>query len=140
MATLRKRGSKWQAQVRRLGSPFLSRSFHTLKDAQAWARQMEAQADRADLPSNSKSLEKLSLGDLVCRYRATVSPRKKTAVAERIVLNAFLRHPICSRRLSELRTEHFAAYRDERLRDIKPASLKRSLVPVRHLFEVAKRE
>ena len=129
MATLRKRGSKWQAQVRRLGGSFLSRSFHTLKDAQAWARQIEAQADRGDLLSNPTTLEKLSLGDLVRRYRDTVSPLKKTAAAEQIVLNAFLRHPICSRRLSELRTEHFAAYRDERLRDIKPASLKRSLVP-----------
>src|SRR5262249_8354681 len=124
MATIRKRGSKWQAQVRRLGSPFLSRSFHTLKDAHAWARQMEAQADSGDLPSNPKPLEKLSLGELVRRYRDTVSPRKKTAAAERIVLNAFLRHPICSRRLSELRTEHFATYRDERLQVINPASLK----------------
>jgi integrase len=30
--------------------------------------------------------------------------------------------------------------RDERLQDIKPASLKRSLVPVRHLFEIASDE
>jgi hypothetical protein len=101
---------------------------------------MEAQADRGDLPSNPKALEKLSLGDLVRRYRDTVSPRKKTAAAERIVLNAFLRHPICSRKLSELRAAHFAAYRDERLQEIKPASLKRSLVPIHHLFEVAKNE
>lgn len=140
MATLRKRGTKWQVQIRRLGSQFLSRSFHTLKDAQAWSRQMEVQADRGDLPRDPKALQKLTLGDLVHRYRDKVSPRKKTAAAERTVLNAFLRHPICSKRLSELRTEHFAAYRDERLQDIKPASLKRSLVPIRHLFEIARDE
>jgi hypothetical protein len=33
-----KRGSKWEVQIRRLGSSFLSRSFLSLKDAQAWAR------------------------------------------------------------------------------------------------------
>jgi integrase len=52
----------------------------------------------------------------------------------------FCATPICSKRLSQLRTGDFAAYRDERLRHIKPASLKRSLVPVRHLFEVARHE
>jgi hypothetical protein len=61
MATLRKRGSKWQVQVRRVGSPSFSRSFHTLKDAEAWARQMEVQADKGHLIGDLKSLERLSL-------------------------------------------------------------------------------
>lgn len=140
MATLRSRGTKWQVQIRRMDSPSLSRSFHTLKDAEAWARKMEVQADRGGLQKDPKVLQRLSLGDLVRRYRDTVSPRKKTAAAEQIVLNAFLRHPICSKRLSELGTADFAAYRDERLQEIKAASLKRSLVPVRHLFEIAREE
>ena len=41
MPTIRKRGHKWQVQVRRLGLRPISRSFHVLKDAQAWARHME---------------------------------------------------------------------------------------------------
>src|SRR5262249_40246161 len=56
------------------------------------------------------------------------------------VLNHFLHHPICSRSLSELRTADFAAYRDERLKEIKPASLKRELGPIRHMFEITRRE
>jgi hypothetical protein len=63
--------------VARVGSPFLSKSFHTLKDAEAWSRQMEVQADRGDLPSDPKALEKLTLGDLVRRYRDTVSPGRR---------------------------------------------------------------
>jgi len=140
MATIRKRGGKWQVQIRRLGSPSLSKSFHSLKDAEAWARAIEVQADRGDLPSNLKELQQLTLGDLVRRYRDSITPQKKTAATEQVVLDAFLRHPICSRRLSELRTADFAAYRDERLQDIKPASLKRSLVPIRHLFGIARDE
>jgi len=69
-----------------------------------------------------------------------VTPAKKQPEKERYILDAFLRHPICSRRLSELRTEHFAAYRDERLKLIKPASLKRQLDPIRNMFEIARDE
>jgi hypothetical protein len=50
------------------------------------------------------SLQRITLGDLVIRYRATVTVRKRSAEIEHIVLSAFLSHPICSRRLSELRT------------------------------------
>ena len=114
MATIRKRGSRFQVQVRRQGQPIQSRTFLQLKDAQAWARQMEVQADRHDLPSDPRALQRITLGDLVIRYRATVTVRKRSAEIEHIVLSAFLSHPICSRRLLELRTAGFVAYRDER--------------------------
>lgn len=45
MATIRKREDKYEVQIRRSGLPHASRSFHALKDAQAWARHMEVQAD-----------------------------------------------------------------------------------------------
>ncbi len=99
MATIRKRGAKWQVQIRRVGVRPISRSFHVHKDAEAWARQMEVQADRRDLPSDPKSLQRLTLGQLVERYRDTVSVRKRGYDVERIVLNAFLRHRICRKPL-----------------------------------------
>jgi integrase len=110
------------------------------KDAQEWARQMEVQADRRDLPPDPKALQRITLGELVVRYRETVTPKKKGSQIEHIVLSRFLRHPICSKRLSELRPADFAAYRDERLREIKPASLKRQFGPIHNLFRVAKQE
>lgn len=139
MATIRKRTHKWQVLIRR-HTLSTSRSFLILKDAQAWARLMEAKADQGGLPPNPKALERVTLADLVARYRDTITPNKRTALYERIMLNAFLRRPICSKRLSELRTADFAAYRDERLRVIKASSLSRELTPIRHLFEVARKE
>jgi integrase len=56
------------------------------------------------------------------------------------VLNVFLRHPICRRAVADLTTAHFAAYRDDRLKELKPASVKRTLVPIHNLFEVARTE
>ena len=140
MATFRKRGDKWQVQVRRLGSRPLSKSFMILKDAEAWARQIEMQLDRNELPVDSRILAKVTLKELVERYRDTITPNKRSAENETISLNAFLRQPICLKRLSELRTADFAIYRDERLRINKPASVKRELDPIRHLFDVARAE
>jgi hypothetical protein len=118
MATIRKRGAKWQVQIRRVGVRAISRSFHVRKDAEAWARQMEVQADRRDLPSDPKALQGVTLGQLVERYRDNVSVRKPGYEIERIVLNAFLRHRICRKSLSEIEASDFATYRDERLRGV----------------------
>ena len=109
MATIRKRGAKWQVQIRRVGVRPISRSFHVCKDAEAWARQMEVQADRRELPSDPKALQRVTLGQLVERYRDTVSVRKRGSDVERIVLNAFLRHRICRKPLSEIGPSDFAS-------------------------------
>ena len=140
MATIRKRGTKWQVQVRRTGFPSVSRTFHNRKDAGVWARQMELRADRSELPSDAKLLQRITLGQLVERYRDTVSIKKRGYDVERIVLTAFLRHPICRKSIAQLRTEHFAAYRDERLKTIQSTTLKRELSPLQNLFEVARDE
>ena len=140
MATIRKRGDRWHVQVRRSDCQPMSKSFLNRKDAEAWARQSELDADRACLPSNRDRLKRFTLGDLVIRYRDTVTPLKRAAQVETIVINAFLRHPICARRLSEIGPQDFARYRDERLKEVKPRSLKRMLSPIQNLFEVARQD
>ena len=115
MATIRKRGSKYQVQVRRVGQACASKTFHELKDARAWGRLMEIKADKGDLLADPKILKHTTLAEIVVRYRDTISPRKRSHDTEHIVLSAFLLHPICRRRLSELRADDFAVYRDERM-------------------------
>lgn len=140
MASIRRRGEKWQVQIRRKGSATLCRTFHVLKDAEAWARQAEVRIDRGDLPAHPAALRAMTLGQLVERYRDTVSPRKRTHATECLILNAFLRHSICRRSLADITTAHFAAYRDERLQRVKPSSVKRTLVPIHNLYEIARNE
>src|SRR5467141_3688335 len=79
MATIRKHRDKWQVRIRRAGLRPMAKSFAVRKDAMEWGRQMEVRADRAELPTDPKALERVTLGDLVRRYRDTVSQRKKTA-------------------------------------------------------------
>ena len=101
---------------------------------------MENKADRHDLPPDIKLLERSTLRDLVERYRDTVTPMKKGREIETIILNAFLRGPICRKVLRHLRAGDFAVYRDERLRTVRPITLKRELSIIRNMFEVARRE
>ena len=99
---------------------------------------MDVWADLCDLPADPRALQQVTLGELVIRYRDTVSVRKRGYEVERLVLNAFLGHPVCKQRLSEITTAHFARYRDERLQSIKAATLKRQLGPIRNLFKIAR--
>ena len=142
MATIRKFRDKWQVQVRRKGHRPLTRSFINRQDAVIWARQTEVLIDRFELPTeiDPRILEETTLGDLVRKYRAEVSPTKRGGKTEQIILTAFLRHPICRKTLHELKPKHFADYRDQRLKTIKPSTLRRQLAPIHNLFELATKE
>jgi integrase len=140
MASIRKRNGKWQVQVRRHGQGTKSRSFHNRTDAQQWAREQEIQADRIALETDTASLKRRTVGDLVERYLREVTPTKRSALAETYVLRAFRKQPICSIRLNDIRPSHFDAYRQNRLAAISPSALRRELNPIQNMFEVAKVE
>lgn len=99
MATIRRHRKKWQVQIRRAGLAPVSKSFLELKDAKAWARHKEVQADRRELPSDPRALQQVTPAELVVLYRDTVTVHKRGRDVERAVLSAFLIHPICRRRL-----------------------------------------
>ena len=140
MATIRKRGNKYQVQIRFTGSSPISRSFITKKDAQLWARQMEIKHDQNELQPNRNCLKHIELSDLVVRYLDEVVSRKRCGQTDAITLNAFLKHSITQKTLSEITKADFAKYRDDRLKMIKASTLKRELNPLRHMFEIAKTE
>lgn len=139
MASIRKRGDRWHAQVRRKGSPALTRSFDTKTAAQTWARQIEAEADRRGLPVGRKVLDTLTVGDIVRRYGETVSPTKRGAVREGMAVRMLLKQDLAKVPLSALTVAKVAAHRDHRLAMVKPASVNRELAIYRHAFEVARK-
>ncbi len=93
MATFRKRNGKWQVQIRVTGTRPINRTFIKKEDAQRWARDTEAQIQRGEHEQGREELKRLTLGDLVKRYRDTVTVRKRGCANETIVLNALLRQP-----------------------------------------------
>lgn len=137
MATLRKRGDKWQVQVRRQGCPAVSRSFIRKADAEAWARQAEAEADRTGLPVDPKILRQTTLRELIERYRDSVVVTKRGRDIETIILNAVLRQPFVELALSSITPATFGTYRDARLKAVKAATICRELGVLQHMYEVA---
>jgi hypothetical protein len=140
MATIRKRGSKWEAQIRRKGHRTISRSFDTKTDATTWARQIEVSLELGNLELPERSKTEIKLGYLVERYLAEVTIDKRGREPEEYRLRRFLSHPICSKTVAKIKTEDFAAYRDQRLRLVSAASVKRELATVHNCLEIARKE
>jgi hypothetical protein len=120
-ATIRKRGTKWRAQVRRQGHPAVTRSFLLKADAEAWARQKEAELEQGELPVDRGALRSLTLGALLERYEAEVSPTKKGCESEGYRLRAMRARSIAGTTLDKLTTARIALFRDERLAIKRPA-------------------
>lgn len=140
MATLRKRGPfQWQAQIRKRGHPPQTKTFETRAAALSWARAIEVEMDKGMFVSRAEA-ESTTLKELIQRYLEEVTPLKKGAAPETIRLQAFMRHPLAQRFVAGIRGVDIAHYRDERLREVSPATVKRTLVTLGHLFEVARKE
>ena len=75
VATIRQRGSYWQAQVRRRGHEPYSHSFDTKAQAEAWARSVESEMDRG-IYFDRKEAERTTLAEALERYRREIVPEK----------------------------------------------------------------
>ena len=67
MATIRKRGDKYHAQIRKLGYPSITQSFSSLTTAKRWVSVAEADMERhlhVVIPDNTL------LGELLERYES----------------------------------------------------------------------
>jgi len=140
MATILKRGAKYQVQIRRKGSVPVCRSFHRKADAEEWARYMEAKADRGELPTPVKVLDAHKVKDILTRYRDEITPKKRSADTEVYLLDAFLREPIANLTLAQITPAHFSTYREKRLKAVKPGTVNRVLSIIKHAFDLAERE
>jgi len=140
MASFRKRGAyQWQAQVRKKGQPLQTRTFETRAEAEQWARAIEVEMDQGVFISRAEA-ESTTLKELFERYLAEITPRKKGAASETNRLLALMRLPLARRFVAGIRGMDIARFRDERLRKVTSSTVKRDLVLLGHVFEVARKE
>jgi integrase len=140
MATIRQLRGRWQAMVRRRGVAPRCKSFDKRADATRWALDIEAEAARSGWVADTRLAERTTLGELLTRYSAQISPLKRSALTEQSRIKAILRRPIVHRTLAKLTSADCATYRDERLKVVAPATVVRELNTVSHAIEVATRE
>lgn len=120
MASFRKRGLTWTAEVRRKGVS-ISATFSTKAEAQTWAAKTEVEiiaGKRGDVPNKT-------FGQLLEKYRDEVSPSKKGERWERLRIGLTQRDAIAAVNLREFDARAVAAWRDRRLAQVSPASVRR---------------
>ncbi|MFM0134897.1 tyrosine-type recombinase/integrase [Caballeronia grimmiae] len=139
MASIRKRGNKWQARVCRVGYPAETKSFNVRADAERWARSVETEMDRGSFVSRSEA-EANTLEDVIERYIAEVMPTRKGASDEIPRLRATCRSRLAKLSMAALTPKAISAYRDERLGQVMPATVIRELAYLSAIINHARRE
>lgn len=139
MATIRKRGASWEAQVRRRGIPEVTKSFARKVDAEAWAAVVESEVTRGVFRDRATAAQYV-FGDLLDRYAHEVTPSKKGADAERSQIAQMRRDPLARTVLSNLNAHTVAAWRDRRLVNVSGSTVNRGLNLISHVLNVARRE
>ncbi len=151
MASIRQRGTRYQARVIRKGHPPLVRSFPSREAAEQWASATEAALGlgvsaellaprRFSAAPLSASAGSPTLRQALERYGREVTPAKRGAAQEQRRIRQLQVSSIALHRLQELRSANFAQYRDERLRIVSPDTVRLELALFSHLYEIARRE
>lgn len=139
MATIRKRGRRWEAQVRKAGVTSANKSFLNKADADRWARQTEAAIERGETaPSHNAAFKHVSC--ILHQYLDSVTPLKRGAQEEGYRIRAMLKDTIACVSIDRLTSQHIADYRDRRLLKVAPPSVRREIVIIRHAIEIARLE
>ena len=82
-----------------------------------------------------------TLREALEKYRDTVSANKKGAKWEMSRINKFITTmPFINEQLTELKTSTLAQWRDDNLKKIQPASVRREMTVIASMFEIARRE
>jgi integrase len=151
MATIRARGERWQAIVRRQGYPQQTKTFDLKADAEKWGRAQERLMDMGEWNPCIKDASTATkagkghanghtLADLLDRYEAEVSIHKRGADVERYRLKGLKKTPMASLGVTQITSAMVAKWRDNRLTEVKPATVAREMAMLTHVFSVAVRE
>ncbi|WP_438394824.1 tyrosine-type recombinase/integrase [Caballeronia sp. DA-9] len=119
-----------QAKCRRNGFPTLSKTFRNLADAKKWARQVERGWDNGEVPAAPATEGGHgTLADVLKRYRDEVAPNHKGGWIESLTINAWIRDEpgLVGTQIHEISPTVIAAWRDRRLKVIKPSSVARQM-------------
>ncbi|MDP5208124.1 site-specific integrase [Microbulbifer sp. 2205BS26-8] len=122
MATFIRRGKTWRAQVRLRGQS-ASATFDSKRQAQEWAQDIEYQIRQGTYGKPNAG----TFGDLMKRFAESVSPSRAGARWEAVRLKKLLKDPISQIFLSELKTQHFAEFRDRRLTTVSSGAVNREI-------------
>lgn len=119
--------------------PAQSKTFETREAAEQWARAIERELD-IGLYINRGPAEKNTLGDILKRYLDEVVPTHKGAEVEKIRINAILKAKVSQLAMIALTPAALAEWRDERLKAVAPATVRRDLDIISAAINTARKD
>lgn len=139
MATLRKRSNgHWQARVRKANQS-ITKTFINKVDAERWAKQVEVELDKGSFV-NLGIAERTTFAEIIERYIDEVLPTMRGGKADFIRLKALARRPIAKLNMVALTPQKIAQHRDERLKEVAPATVIRELSYFSSIITCARKE
>lgn len=136
MATIRQRGTRWQARVT-LGGLTVSDTFTNKSDAQRWAREQQVALERGTYIPPRRTL---TLHDAIGRYVKEALPAKRGRQQEQYILKAWQRRPLAKLAIDEVKAPDIAKARDARLQEVASGSVRREMDVLSAVFTMAVRE
>lgn len=131
MASIQKHGTGWRAFVARKGVR-RTKVFATKTEAKDWAARQEYLITQGEGEYGPGTF-----GRLLDRYAREVSPKKRGARWEQIRLEKIGRDRLARVEVKNLRPGDFADWRDRRLKEVSPASVRREMILLSGVCSVA---
>lgn len=144
MATFEQRTSSWwQAKVRRKGQPTQSKTFEKKSDAEAWARAIESEIDKGAFVSRNLA-ERTMLKDIIKRFQEEFAPHHyRTREDQHESWKTQLRHlerVLGDYAIVAITSPVVAKYRDDRLKLVSGATVKKELNMLSKVLTVSMQE
>lgn len=123
MATItRLKSGKWQAKVRRLGAPTLSKTFDLKADAQAWAQEIERELQRGNIDALRQDAQRMTVAQAIDQYLSGPVAAMRSAKDIKARL-ARVREHFGAYALANVRGPSISAWRDELAKSLAPQTV-----------------
>lgn len=127
-------GGRWRAEVARAGIR-KSKVFDSKQSAKDWAARQEYL-----IVNESDAVSSVIFGEVLNRYANEVSPKKRGERWEILRLRRFRQDSFASLPVASLKPQHFATWRDARLREVAPGTVNREMTLLSGVLTVARKE
>ncbi len=132
MASILKHKNGWRVQIRKKGVN-KSAIFRTKPEAQVWANETERAIDAGTY----EEIIDVPFSFIIDKYIREITIQKKGAKAETLRLKRLLDMPIADVSIIDLTEQDFENWRDERLKNVSPASVLREWNTLSNIMTVA---
>lgn len=134
MATFQKRGSSFQAIVRKAGHKKRTKTFKNLSTAKRWANQIEAEIERGTIPTTTS---RLTFSEAADEYNKNHLAHKKSWKKEQSRICLVKRH-LGYKRIQEITSRDLSEFRDLRMSKVSAYSVINELGLISRVLGYAK--